>query len=237
MDVRRREYTLLVGSVLSVWSTVDAVYRTFNMYTDMAYNVHTMRIARVTLDREVKVESTPTSSSASTSTTSSAPSVAMGTIVGLLIDKGLVDAVLKELKKKQTTADSEYLQPATTTATITNPAIEYPTLAPTINTYPDTNNNNDIGGLEYKYNQHYESEQLNPFQLLEFDKQLTLSKMNIFEQGLGYMTKYIIQDQYSRHTFIIYSTLLHIFAICYMLQVLNPEIISEIDHMNQHTNI
>ena len=145
MDVRRREYTLLVGSVLSVWSTVDAVYRTFNMYTDMAYNVHTMRIARVTLDREVKVESTPTSSSASTSTTSSAPSVAMGTIVGLLIDKGLVDAVLKELKKKQTTADSEYLQPATTTATITNPAIEYPTLAPTINTYPDTNNNNDIG--------------------------------------------------------------------------------------------
>lgn len=88
----------------------------------------------------------------------------------------------------------------------------------------------DVGGIEMKYSHIYEQEYLNPYQLLEIDKQLVISQMNVFEQTLSYMTKYVIQDRYSRHVFIIYMTLLHLFAFGYVFQVLNPEIIEEIDH-------
>lgn len=86
-----------------------------------------------------------------------------------------------------------------------------------------------MDGLESKYSTLYE-EQLSPFQLLEIDRYFLLTKMTCFERGLAALTKYVIQDHYSRHLFLLYLFLLHLFAMGYVWQVLNPEIIDEMNN-------
>ena len=83
--------------------------------------------------------------------------------------------------------------------------------------------------LERKYMHLYE-QQIDPFKLEELDRQSVLSRMNIFERGLAYLTRFFLNDQWARHALIVYLFLVHGFALCYVFQVLNPQLIEEVDY-------
>lgn len=94
-----------------------------------------------------------------------------------------------------------------------------------------SNSNED--SLDLKYMNLYE-DNLDPFKMEEIDRQNVLSRLNIFERGLAYLMKYIMQDQWARHALLVYIFLVHFFAIGYVLQVLNPQLIEEVDlHQRQ----
>ena len=56
-----------------------------------------------------------------------------------------------------------------------------------------------------------------------------LARMNVFERGLAYVTKFFLADQWARHALMVYLLLVHLFALGYVMQVLNPQLISEVD--------
>jgi hypothetical protein len=82
--------------------------------------------------------------------------------------------------------------------------------------------------LDRKYMSLYEAE-ISPFRVEEIDKQLMLSRLNIFERGLAYLNRYIMQDRWARHALLVYLALVHVFALAYVSKVLNPELIGEMD--------
>lgn len=82
--------------------------------------------------------------------------------------------------------------------------------------------------LEKKYMKAYE-EHIDPWRVEELDRQQILSRLNIFEKSLAYVIRFILQDQWARHAFILYLLLVHIFALGYVWQVLNPQLIEEVD--------
>jgi hypothetical protein len=86
----------------------------------------------------------------------------------------------------------------------------------------------DADAIDAKYMQLYES-QIDPFKIEEFDRQMILSRLNVFERCLAGVTKFFMQDQWARHALLVYLALVHIFAVGYVLQVLNPQLIGEID--------
>lgn len=100
--------------------------------------------------------------------------------------------------------------------------------------YPmnDSNDENfkrmDGDALERKYMHLYE-EKIDPFQLEELDRQHVLARMNVLERGLAYLTRFFLHDQWARHALMVYLFLVHGFALCYVLQVLNPQLIEEVD--------
>ena len=87
----------------------------------------------------------------------------------------------------------------------------------------------DGDDLERKYMHLYE-EKIDPFKLEELDRQSLLSRMNVLERGLAYITRFFLNDQWARHALIVYLFLVHGFAICYVFQVLNPQLIEEVDN-------
>jgi hypothetical protein len=94
-----------------------------------------------------------------------------------------------------------------------------------------SNSNED--SLDLKYMNLYE-DQIDPFKMEEIDRQNVISRLNIFERGLAYFMKYIMQDQWARQALMVYIFLVHFFAIGYVLQVLNPQLIEEVDlHQRQ----
>mmetsp|Transcript_35963 Transcript_35963/g.67084 ORF Transcript_35963/g.67084 Transcript_35963/m.67084 type:complete len:592 (+) Transcript_35963:228-2003(+) len=89
----------------------------------------------------------------------------------------------------------------------------------------------DLGGdddVEAKYAQQYE-EHLDVFQLEALDRQVVMSRMNICEQGLGYVVRFVMQDRWMRHALLFYLLIVHAFAVGYTFVVLNPDIEREID--------
>jgi hypothetical protein len=82
--------------------------------------------------------------------------------------------------------------------------------------------------LENKYSMLYE-QQIDPFKFEELDRQVVLSKMNVLERGLAAIIRFFMQDQWARHALLVYLLLVHILASCYVLQVLNPEMIDEMN--------
>ena len=76
--------------------------------------------------------------------------------------------------------------------------------------------------FEGKYNEYY-VESLDPFQLVEIDKYIIMNKLNFFERNLAFMTKYIIQDVYSRHVFLVYLFVVHAFAIMQFIRMLKTD--------------
>ena len=92
----------------------------------------------------------------------------------------------------------------------------------------------DGDALDRKYMHLYE-EKIDPFKLEELDKQHILSRMNIFERGLAYLTRFFLHDQWARHALMVYLLLVHGFALCYVLQVLNPQLIEEVDSQMKAT--
>ena len=85
----------------------------------------------------------------------------------------------------------------------------------------------DEDDLEGRYAAHYET-QLDPFLLQELDRQRVVSRLNVCERGLIASMRMVMQDQWMRHAFLIYLVLVHVFAIGYVVIVLNPELDSEI---------
>lgn len=83
--------------------------------------------------------------------------------------------------------------------------------------------------LERKYMHLYE-EKIDPFRLEELDRLSVLSRMNVFERGLAYLTRFFLHDQWARHALMVYLLLVHGFALCYVFQVLNPQLIEEVDY-------
>lgn len=83
--------------------------------------------------------------------------------------------------------------------------------------------------VESKYEKLYE-EKIDPFKLEEFDRQHIISSMNVFERYLAHTVRFLLQDQFARHVLMVYLVLVHIFACGYVIQVLNPQLIDEVDH-------
>lgn len=90
---------------------------------------------------------------------------------------------------------------------------------------------NDELNLDEKYMSLYQAE-ISPFRVEEIDRQLMLSRLNFFERGLAYVNRYVLQDRWARHALMVYLALVHILALIYISQVLNPQLIDEVDaHM------
>jgi len=85
--------------------------------------------------------------------------------------------------------------------------------------------------LDEKYMGLYEAE-ISPFRVEEIDRQQIMSRLNIFERGLAYVNRHILQDRWARHAFMVYLALVHILALIYVSKVLSPELSEEVDaHM------
>ena len=61
------------------------------------------------------------------------------------------------------------------------------------------------------------------FDLERMDRQAALSRMNLCEKGLSYLVRFVMQDKWMRHALLVYLLVVHVFALGYMLVVLNPD--------------
>ena len=59
------------------------------------------------------------------------------------------------------------------------------------------------------------------------DKNEIISRMNVFEQFLARTLRFFMSDKWARHALLVYLCVVHAFAIGYVLQILNPQIIGE----------
>jgi hypothetical protein len=85
--------------------------------------------------------------------------------------------------------------------------------------------------IDSKYYRLYE-EKIDPFRVEELDRLALISRLNILERGLAHLTRFFLQDQWARHVLMLYIFLLHCFALAYVVNVLNPQLIDEVDvHM------
>jgi hypothetical protein len=82
--------------------------------------------------------------------------------------------------------------------------------------------------LDNKYTRLYE-EKIDPFKLEEFDRQAVISRLNFAEKALAYIVRIFMQDSFARKVFIVYIALMHLFAFGYVIQVLNPQLVEEVD--------
>lgn len=92
----------------------------------------------------------------------------------------------------------------------------------------ESSNMNRADNLDHKYTTMYE-ERLDPFKLEELDRQALISRLNVIERGLAYIIKLFMQDSLARKAFVVYIILMHIFSFAYVIQVLNPQLIDEVD--------
>ena len=58
---------------------------------------------------------------------------------------------------------------------------------------------------------------------------MVLSRLNVFERALALVNRYVLQDRWARHALLVYLLLVHIFALTYVWQVLNPQLVEEVD--------
>lgn len=82
--------------------------------------------------------------------------------------------------------------------------------------------------LDEKY-LHLHEKGLSPFNLEVYDKNKALSRLNPFEKALLVLSKTMLQDNVTRHVLLVYMLLLHLFALAYLVKVLNPELSSEVE--------
>ena len=59
------------------------------------------------------------------------------------------------------------------------------------------------------------------------DKNAIINRMNILEQCLARTLRFFMSDKWARHALLVYLCVVHAFAIGYVLQILNPQIIGE----------
>ena len=68
---------------------------------------------------------------------------------------------------------------------------------------------------------------IDPFKFEELDKNAIIGRMNIFEQCLARTLRFFMSDKWARHALLVYLCVVHVFAVGYVLQILNPQIIGE----------
>jgi hypothetical protein len=85
-----------------------------------------------------------------------------------------------------------------------------------------------VDHIDAKYSKLYE-DTIDPFKMEELDKQSILAKLNIFEKGLASISRIFLRDRWTRHVLLVYLLLLHCFAIAYVGNVLNPQLVEEVD--------
>lgn len=92
----------------------------------------------------------------------------------------------------------------------------------------------DADALDMKYSRLHE-EKVDPFRVTEeLDRQGAMAKLNVFERALAYVSRFLLQDQWTRHALMIYLLFIHCLALGYMLRVLNPQLVDEVDqHMKE----
>ena len=95
----------------------------------------------------------------------------------------------------------------------------------------EVSNSGDDFNLDEKYMGLYEAE-ISPFRVEELDRQHMMSRLNVFERGLAYINRHVLQDRWARHALMVYLAFVHFLALIYISKVLNPELIEEVDaHM------
>lgn len=82
--------------------------------------------------------------------------------------------------------------------------------------------------IDSKYHRLYE-EKLDPFKLEELDRVTVLSRLSFLERSLAYGMRVFVQDRWARHALMVYLVLVHIFAFSYVITVLNPQLVEEVD--------
>jgi hypothetical protein len=82
--------------------------------------------------------------------------------------------------------------------------------------------------IDSKYHRLYE-EKLDPFKFEEMDRITVLSRYNFIERSLAYGVRQFFQDRWARHAIIVYLALVHFFAFAYVVKVLNPQLVDEVD--------
>jgi hypothetical protein len=88
---------------------------------------------------------------------------------------------------------------------------------------------NPTDHIDRRYNALYEQEMLSPFKIADLEKQQYLSRMNVMDRTIALIYRNVMQDAWARHAFLIYFGLVHVFALFYVFQVLNPQLIEEVD--------
>lgn len=83
--------------------------------------------------------------------------------------------------------------------------------------------------IDSKYSKLYE-DQIDPFRMEELDRQAFISKLNVLERGIAFIMRMFLQDPWARQAFMVYIVMMHLFAIGYVFQVLNPQLIEEVDY-------
>ena len=96
---------------------------------------------------------------------------------------------------------------------------------------------NSVGGgiddsLDAKYSRLYESH-IDPFKFEEADRAIVISRLNPLERGLANISRFLLQDRWTRHALVVYLLLVHFFALGYVIQVLNPQLVDEVDYYSR----
>ena len=82
--------------------------------------------------------------------------------------------------------------------------------------------------LEVKYTKLYEAH-IDPFKFEEADRAVVISRLNPLERALANVSRFLMQDRWTRHALMVYLLLVHLFAVGYVAKILNPQIVDEID--------
>lgn len=88
---------------------------------------------------------------------------------------------------------------------------------------------NTMDGLDQKYAQLYEQQELNPFKILAYEKQQYFYNMHWMDRLLAWLYTTVLQDPWARYAFLVYLLLLNFCALLYVFQVINPSLIEEVD--------
>ena len=87
--------------------------------------------------------------------------------------------------------------------------------------------------LDGRYTRIYENS-LDPFVFEEADRQLVISRLNILERGLAHLSRFLLQDRWSRHALVVYLILVHCFAIGFVSKILQPQLLDELHTYNSN---
>jgi hypothetical protein len=86
--------------------------------------------------------------------------------------------------------------------------------------------------VDAKYARLYESH-IDPFRFEEEDRAAAISRLNVAERALAHLSRFLLQDRWTRHALLVYLLLVHLFALGYVSQILNPQLIDEVDYYSR----
>lgn len=90
----------------------------------------------------------------------------------------------------------------------------------------------ELDTLDAKYSKLYE-DSLDPFKFEEADRAAAIGRLNWLERALANISRFLLQDRWTRHALVVYLVLVHFFALGYVQQILNPQLIDEVDYYSR----